>query len=209
MMPRGFRLGAVLFDFDGTLTRPGAIDFDGLKAALGAAPGVFALEHLAELEPGPERERALGILHRFEAEGAARSQPNEGAEEMVTWLREMEVPLGMITRNTLGMVGRALENFEHLSLNDFDVVVTRETPVPFKPEPDTILFAAEELGVGPEACLMVGDFVVDVEAGNRAGAVTVHLVGPSDPDLVGHVPDFTIRRMEELRDIVLMGMPLS
>lgn len=208
-MLRGFRLDAVLFDFDGTLTRPGAIDFDGLKAALGTTPGTYALEHLSALDPGPERERALGILHRFEAEGAERSRPNDGAEEIVAWLRGIGVPLGMITRNTLPMVERALENFDHLSLEDFDVIVTREAPVPFKPEPDTILLAAEQLGVAAERCAMVGDFVVDVEAGNRAGAVTVHLVDPSDPDLMDEEPDFRIARLEELREVVQMGSPLA
>lgn len=207
-MSRGFRLDAVLFDFDGTLTRPGAIDFDGLKQALGAEPGTYALEHLSALEPGPERERALDILHRFEVEGARRSEPNDGAESIVAWLREAGMPVGMITRNTLGMVERALENFSALSLDDFDVVVTRDTPVPFKPEPDTILFAAAELGVAPERCAMVGDFVVDVEAGNRAGAVTVHIVDPEDPDLEHHEPDLRIHHLDELREIVRMGRPL-
>lgn len=207
-MPRGFRLDAVLFDFDGTLTRPGAIDFDGLKQALAIAPGTYALEHLSALEPGPERDRALAILHRFEVEGAERSEPNDGAEDIVAWLREAGLPMGMITRNTLSMVERALENFRALSLDDFDVIVTRDTPVPFKPEPDTILFAAAELGVPPERCAMVGDFVVDVEAGNRAGAVTVHLVDPEDPDLEHHEPRFKIHHMDELREIVRLGRPL-
>ena len=33
--PRSFRLRAVVFDFDGTLTRPGALDFPAIKREVG------------------------------------------------------------------------------------------------------------------------------------------------------------------------------
>jgi N-acetyl-D-muramate 6-phosphate phosphatase len=42
-----------------------------------------------------------------------------------------------------------------------------------KPFPDPILWAAEQMCVAPEACLMVGDTTVDIRAGRAAGAQTV------------------------------------
>ena len=41
---RPFRLRAVLFDFDGTLTRPGALDFAAIKRQVGCPPDRFVLE---------------------------------------------------------------------------------------------------------------------------------------------------------------------
>lgn len=202
-----FRVEAVLFDFDGTLTRPGAIDFPGLREALGIPAGTYALEHLGTLEPGSGRDRALAILDRFEVQGADRSVPNEGAEDAVHAMRSLGLKVGMITRNTLPKVERALRRFPRLSLEDFDVVVTRDLPIAFKPEPDTILYAADRLGVAPENCVMVGDFVVDVEAGHRAGAVTIHLVDPSDPEEINHEPDFRIGSLLELESVVRLGLP--
>lgn len=48
-------------------------------------------------------------------------------------------------------------------------LTTRHT----KPYPDPVLWAAQQLGVPAEACLMVGDTTVDILAGKTAGAQAV------------------------------------
>ncbi|MCK4898371.1 MAG: HAD family hydrolase [Anaerolineales bacterium] len=52
-------------------------------------------------------------------------------------------------------------------------VATAQTCEHSKPHPDPILWAAGELGVPPESCLMIGDTTVDIRAGRAAGAQTV------------------------------------
>jgi phosphoglycolate phosphatase-like HAD superfamily hydrolase len=42
-----------------------------------------------------------------------------------------------------------------------------------KPYPDPIYWAAKQMGVRPENCLMIGDTTVDIRAGKAAGAQTV------------------------------------
>jgi len=64
-----------------------------------------------------------------------------------------------------------LEQFE-LNLF-FHTVVTAQTCSRTKPCPDPILFAARQMGVPPEACLMIGDTTVDIRAGKAAGAQAV------------------------------------
>ena len=202
---RPFRLDAVLFDFDGTLARP-AIDFPGLKRELGTPPGVFALEHLRSLPHGEELDRANEVLARFELDAADRAEPNDGAEATVRSLRDLGLLLGIVTRNRREIIVRSLERFSELSPADFDVIVTRDDDVKYKPEPDQILLAASRLGVSPERTMMVGDFVVDVEAGYRAGSVTVHLLDPEDGAVPAHEPDFRIKSLLELEAIVRMGL---
>lgn len=51
----------------------------------------------------------------------------------------------------------------------FSVIVTSQTCRYTKPYPDPLLFAAEQLGVEPQACLMVGDTTVDIKAAKLAG----------------------------------------
>ena len=80
---RPFRLRAVLFDFDGTLTRPGALDFAAIKRQVGCPPDRFVLEWIRELPSGAERDAAAAALERFELAAADLSAPNEGAEELV------------------------------------------------------------------------------------------------------------------------------
>jgi phosphoglycolate phosphatase-like HAD superfamily hydrolase len=55
----------------------------------------------------------------------------------------------------------------------FRTVVSALTAAHTKPYPDPVLWAARELGVPVENCLMVGDTTVDILAGKRAGAQTV------------------------------------
>jgi len=55
----------------------------------------------------------------------------------------------------------------------FSVIVTSQTCRYTKPFPDPLLFAAEKLGVKPQACLMVGDTTVDIKAAKLAGMQAV------------------------------------
>jgi HAD superfamily hydrolase (TIGR01549 family) len=55
----------------------------------------------------------------------------------------------------------------------FKAIVTGQTAEHTKPYPDPIFYAAQALGVPPEACLMIGDTTVDIRAGNAAGAQTI------------------------------------
>ncbi|NLG99473.1 MAG: HAD family hydrolase [Chloroflexi bacterium] len=55
----------------------------------------------------------------------------------------------------------------------FQAVATAMTCRYTKPFPDPILWAAEQMGVPPDRCLMVGDTTVDIRAGKAAGAQTV------------------------------------
>ena len=55
----------------------------------------------------------------------------------------------------------------------FHVVVTSQTCRYTKPFPDPLLYAAQELGVKPDTCLMVGDTTVDIKAAKLAGMQAV------------------------------------
>ncbi|MBC2710323.1 MAG: hypothetical protein HGJ94_04790 [Desulfosarcina sp.] len=50
-----YRIDAVLFDFDGTLTRPGALDFSVIKRAIGCPDGIPVLEFMAGINDDAHR----------------------------------------------------------------------------------------------------------------------------------------------------------
>ena len=54
----------VLFDFDGTLTRPGSLDFPAMKAELGCPLDQPILEFLATL-PRDRRNNLMEILDKI------------------------------------------------------------------------------------------------------------------------------------------------
>ncbi len=73
-----------------------------------------------------------------------------------------------------------------------------------KPFPDLPLLGAKTLGVLPEACVVIGDSPVDIQAGRSAGMKTIAvLYGYGDPAAVADAaPDTTVRRFSELPSVV-------
>jgi HAD superfamily hydrolase (TIGR01509 family) len=212
---RPFRLRAVIFDFDGTLTHPGALDFPAIKREIGCPPDQYILEWILALPPGDERDAAERTLERFELEAADASAPNVGAEELVRRLREAGLAVGVLTRNGRSAVDRALARFTALTADDFDVIVTRDDgDVAPKPAPDGVLHAAAAMGEPPEQTLVVGDFLLDMQAGRAAGAVTAHLLNHGLPGFEQEAQpdaadcDFVVGRLAELEDVVRLGLPL-
>ena len=58
----------------------------------------------------------------------------------------------------------------------FPIVVSSQTCERTKPFPDPLLYAAEQLGVPIEDCLMIGDTVTDVRAAKAAGAQSLSVL---------------------------------
>ena len=128
-----YRIDAVVFDFDGTLTEPGALDFSVIKKAIGCPDHTPVLEFMAGITDEARLADITRELDRFEMAGAAISRPNTGAETILAHIREIGLPVGILTRNSRASVQRALENFSGFSVADIDVIVTREDPVKIKP----------------------------------------------------------------------------
>lgn len=192
----------VLFDFDGTLTKPGAIDFTAIKQAI-KCPHDMAILEFIKLQPPKRRVALTEILEAHEAKAARLSTPNQGAEACLSILR-MTVPIGIITRNSHQSVVSALEQFESIGYRDFHAVITREAAPP-KPSPEGVFKAAAHMGLPAEELMVVGDFRFDVIAGKRAGAGTILLtnggkskMAPGDPK-----PDYVCKHLAEVVEILL------
>jgi len=80
--------------------------------------------------------------------------------------------MGIITRNRLSSIERALKNFENITISCFDVIISRNTPVKPKPSGDGIRLAAQKLNLDVKEVLMVGDYIFDIQAGKSAGCST-------------------------------------
>jgi HAD superfamily hydrolase (TIGR01509 family) len=202
---------AVLFDFDGTLTHPDALDFPALRNALGCPPGTLILEYIAALPTEEERVVKRKILADFEMAAARASVPNEGAEEVIRLLGGRGIRIGILTRNTRSSILESLKNFTSVSEKDFQVIVTRESEGRPKPHPDGVLAAARQLGVEPRQMLMVGDFVFDIAAGKAAGAFTALVTngrdasrphGSAAASSTDPAADYTITTLRELAGVL-------
>ena len=213
------RIRAVLFDFDGTLTRPDALDFSAIKRQVGCPTDRLVLEFVEGLPHGPDRDAAMAALELFELEGAAGSRANAGAVDLLGFLRRAGLRIGVLTRNRRAAVDRALAHIPALPPEWFDVVVTRDDGLPPKPAPAGVLHACRAMGVPAAETLVVGDFLLDVQAGNAAGALTAFLTN-GGPRLDRHdtkdafaaqaarEADVVVHGLGELQAVVELGLPL-
>lgn len=208
MVTRGMKMNfngsdiqAVLFDFDGTLTRPGGIDFQMIRNAIGCPPGTPILEFIDTLSVPDERAQAQQILDDMEMDAAAVSEPNSEAEETVVFLKDRGLKLGILSRNSLTSIKRAFINFSTIGPSDFALIVPRDLPLKPKPHPDGILYASETLNIPVERILMVGDFMFDIMAGKAAGAKTAFISNGAGTSASGIDSDLVITHLGELKRI--------
>lgn len=195
-------LQAVLFDFDGTLTVPGALDFPAIREELGCPAGEPILEFIQSLQDPLSRRTLMERLTAIEVSAAGHSRPNAGAQELVRWLKAKRFSIGILTRNSRQSVLQALKNFDAVDAADFDVIISRDDPVCPKPSGEGIVWAAQLLHLQLEQIVVVGDFAFDCQAGRAAGASTVLLDPGTDPRLQSVECDYRISRLSELKQIV-------
>jgi len=197
----GENIKAVLFDFDGTLTAPGLIDFMAIKKEINCPDNSPILEFIAALHLADERCRADAVLRRYEERAARLARPNEHAVEIIRFLRDKGYKLGILTRNRLESLRTSFACLRNMVSDDFDVIVARENVMNLKPHPEGVLIAACSFGVLPREMAVVGDYVFDIEAGRRAGTLTVFLESDHTTRQPDPPADFTINKLSELRSI--------
>lgn len=195
-------IGGVLFDFDGTLTWPGPLDFNKIRLEINCPQQTPILEYLETL-PEPDRSSGVKILERHEALAAADSFPNRGSVELLATLVEHGVPVSLVTRNSRISVDRALVNFPDRTADCFRVIISRDDPLPPKPDPASVIESAGIMGVSLRDLLVVGDYIFDMQAGQRAGALTALVTNGNPAHDCGFQPDLVVTDLLELRDHLL------
>jgi len=211
-------LDAVIFDLDGTLVQL-TIDFDQMRAEVleiavcygvemdARRQGLLTLELIADVTAELNRSSsqraacfeadANAAIEAIEVEAAQRADLFSGVPELLAWLRERGLKLGVITRNCRAAAGAVLESLGPL----VDVVLTRDDVPAVKPDPLHLRRALEALGVRGERSLMVGDHPLDVVTGRAVGAFTAGVLRPGEtPErYAGVSPDLVLTSVLELQ----------
>lgn len=165
MLPRG-----VIFDLDGTLVDSG-LDFDQMRREMGIEGRRPVLETILAAPP-EEAERLWTVVVEHELRGVERATVFPGAGAFLAELGARGIKRGVLTRNSRAS---ALAMLSRLGL-EVDGLVAREDG-PAKPDPAGIHYLCNQWKVPPAACVMVGDYRFDIEAGQRAGCRTVLFTG--------------------------------
>lgn len=215
---QGRVIKGVVFDLDGTLTNSVDIYFEVLSRVLSSA-GIDVrkqelFETLAqgrdpwkELIPGTSEAREKQInefrLEMLEGYREAYKQirPLPGTETVLRAMRALGLKLGIVT-DSEALALRTLIAWEIFSC--FDAIITRDDGFPRKPDPSGVLRCLGLMCVDPANALMIGDSVLDVRAGKKAGALTVGvLTGLGNKRLMeAATPTALIEKLSDLPELI-------
>ena len=109
------------------------------------------------------------ILHELEMRAAQEGKLIPGAKATLRSLREKGVKVGIITRNCEDAVRRVFPDID----NFCDVFVSRNSVKKVKPHPDHLTYVTQSLEISGEEAVMVGDHMIDIQAGKRVGMKTI------------------------------------
>ena len=109
------------------------------------------------------------ILHKIEMGAAEKGSLILGAKRTLESLRGKGLKIGIVTRNCEEAVRKVFPD-----INDFcDVFVSRNSVKKVKPHPDHLIYVMESLKTSGRESVMVGDHIIDIEAGKRVGMKTI------------------------------------
>ena len=180
---------AIIFDFDGTLAVLN-IDFSAMREGVfdlmksyGVGEELIKERYLLEIideiyqilwkgnptEAEDFYQKAHQILYKIEMKAAEKGRLIPGTEATLKSLRRRGTKVGIITRNCEDAVRKVFPD-----IDDFcDVFVSRNSVKKVKPHPDHLTSVMESLKIPGEKVVMVGDHIIDIEAGKRVGINTI------------------------------------
>lgn len=189
------KMKAVIFDMDGTITKP-YFDFNLIRKEIGLPENSEPLLEAMEKMSPSERAKAEKILHYHEQKAIEASELNDMAAETLTELRSEGIPIGILTRNTKANAYAVL-NKHGLQ---FDAVIGREDG-PVKPDAFGVLELCRKFDVQPQETLVVGDYLFDLICAIAAGAISVLLVNHKKYDFE-NIAHYKIANLSQVLDII-------
>jgi HAD superfamily hydrolase (TIGR01509 family) len=187
---------AVIFDLDGTLTKP-FFNFDVIREEMGLEKDAGPVLEVMKSMTDEQRRKAEAILLEHENRAVEESTLNPGAAETLEWLRQSGIHIGVLTRNKRENA-EAVAKMHNL---EFDGIVGRDDG-PVKPDAFGVLSLCDKFEVEPEQAMVVGDYLFDILCAKSAGAAAVLLKNQEKADEFARHADFSIDRIDEIVQII-------
>ncbi|QDS92412.1 Fructose-1-phosphate phosphatase YqaB [Roseimaritima multifibrata] len=173
---------ALIFDCDGTLADTMPLHYEAWERTMGEHDIPFPEDRFYSLGGRPSHSivallaeehgktlDAMAVAELKEQRFVEQLDRVQAIEPVAQIAREQfgNMPMAVASGGTRLVVSRILEQLGISQL--FNCVVTAEDTEKHKPEPDVFLFAAQQLNIAPERCLVYEDADLGVEAARRAG----------------------------------------
>ncbi|ELY50019.1 HAD family hydrolase [Natronorubrum bangense] len=210
---------AVLFDMDGVIVNsedywvefqreeilPAAVPDANVDVAEVTGMNYHEIYDYLEAEYGTDISRET-FVDRF-ADAAEEIYTEhvdllDGLPELLAELEDRGVETAVVSSSPHDWIGIVLERFELVDAFDH-VISADDIDGASKPEPDVFEYAAAEVGVAPEACLVVEDSENGVTAAARANTTVVAYRIDAHDDLDLSAADVVVDSPAELRETIL------
>jgi len=116
------------------------------------------------------KSEAFALIEAMEMEAATQSHLLPGVYPRLWTLREREVRLAIATRNC----EKALRKVIGKAATFFDVILTRENSLAYKPEKQALVPILKHFSLPPENIFMIGDHPMDILTARGAA---IHPIG--------------------------------
>lgn len=124
------------------------------------------------------RETRIKMMSAFIEENGVEIKP--GIHELLFFLKKNGIKTSIATSSPLDRTKKYLSQVG--LVEEFDELVSGHMVEHGKPEPDIYLYAASNLGLKPEECLVLEDSPTGILAAYRAGCVPVMIPDQDAPD---------------------------
>lgn len=188
------KIKGLIFDMDGTLTVP-LIDFRKIRQELNIKEG-GDLAEIINSWPEPRRGHAWQLIEKYEMYAIENNSLQKGVERALKRFAQADIRLAIITRNTT----RSTEALLAKLPVKFNPVLTREFPH-IKPSPEPVRYILDAWKIKADECIMVGDYIHDIQSANAAGALSCYFKNPNVKHWDEHA-DFTVSSYPELENLV-------
>jgi pyrophosphatase PpaX len=212
------KIEAVIFDADGTILDTRELIFQAIRNVLiehgYEAPEPPALAPLAGrtieeiyIHFAPNHDsKALGLKHKaFQLEHLDLFSAYEGLEKLLNKLKKDGIKIGLCTSRRENV----MQFLEYIGIKEyFDTIVHADLVTNYKPHPEGLQKALDEIKVLPAHAVMVGDTEFDIGAGKATGvAFTVGIThGSRTADQLKDAgADYVIDHLNDIIPLITEG----
>ena len=196
----------IIFDMDGTLS-VSVIDYALMRNSLDIPEGdLFTV--IETWDDGDRILSSMDTILEIEDVAAKQTEGMPGVAELLMFLKDQDVKVGLVTRNTEYSVDMFFQAIGEHHREVFDIVMTREFKY-IKPDKRCLLHFSEKWAIPTAKLLMVGDSPEDIECGNAAGTASCLILGGGNEvhaaktrPPIGTVPSFAVDSLIELRELL-------
>ncbi len=204
------------FDLDGTLVDSNqtifrstvyALDKLGIKSDFDekrfvSMIGMHFVDIFSELKVNvPDFDLFIKIYKENYFEQMSYSTLYPEVENTLDKLKSNKVKISLLTTKVQDQADRLIDYFNLRKY--FDFIMGRRDGMNYKPSPEPLLFICNELNIGLNETIMIGDTELDIQCGKNAGAKTCAVLYGyrTEESLKDHQPDYLIKSISDILSI--------